>query len=313
MPLTLEALEIVDTIARRGSFAAAAASLGKVPSALTYTVRRLEDDLDVLLFDRRGRRAVLTPAGRELLEQGRSLLRAADDLAVRVKGVASGWEVELRIALDASIAFERVRPLLDDFYRLGAPSKLRFALEVLDGTWDALIDGRADLAIGLTGDSPADAAGAGQFGVRPLGEMAWVFCVAPHHPLAQVPEPIAPEVLVRHRAVAIADTARRLPGRTAGLLSGQDLLTVATLEHKVALQVAGLGCGWIPAPFARPWLDTGRLVERRTQEGRPPVTLRYAWRTAGRGKALAWWLRQLESPRLRQSLVSGPLSAPIAP
>ena len=50
--LTPEALLMTDTIDRAGSFAAAARELGKVPSALTYSVRQLEDALDVLLFDR---------------------------------------------------------------------------------------------------------------------------------------------------------------------------------------------------------------------------------------------------------------------
>ena len=61
--LSLESLELVDAIARRGSFAAAAEELGRVPSAVTYAARRLEEDLDVLLFDRTGYRARLTPAG----------------------------------------------------------------------------------------------------------------------------------------------------------------------------------------------------------------------------------------------------------
>ena len=47
--LTPDALQMVSTIARTGSFAAAARELGKVPSALTYSVRQLEDALDVLL------------------------------------------------------------------------------------------------------------------------------------------------------------------------------------------------------------------------------------------------------------------------
>ena len=77
--LTLESLQLVDAIARRGSFAGAASELGRVPSAVTYAVRRLEEDLDVLLFDRGGYRARLTPAGEELLREGRHLLAAADD------------------------------------------------------------------------------------------------------------------------------------------------------------------------------------------------------------------------------------------
>ena len=62
MTIDLAALTLVRSIARRGSFAAAARALGKVPSAVTYTVRQLEQELDVLLFDRRGNRAALTEA-----------------------------------------------------------------------------------------------------------------------------------------------------------------------------------------------------------------------------------------------------------
>ena len=64
LALTPDALVMMDTIARCGSFAAAARELGKVPSALTYSVRQLEDALDVLLFDRRSRQAEFTAAGR---------------------------------------------------------------------------------------------------------------------------------------------------------------------------------------------------------------------------------------------------------
>ena len=61
---------MMDAIARTGSFAAAARELGKVPSALTYSVRQLEDALDVLLFDRSSRQAQFTAAGEELLSEG---------------------------------------------------------------------------------------------------------------------------------------------------------------------------------------------------------------------------------------------------
>ncbi len=52
--LTLEALRVMDAIDRRGSFAAAADELGRVPSALSYTMQKLEEELDVVLFDRSG-------------------------------------------------------------------------------------------------------------------------------------------------------------------------------------------------------------------------------------------------------------------
>lgn len=54
MRLTLDALQVLDAIERRGSFAAAAEALFRVPSAITYTVQKLEQDLTVPLFDRSG-------------------------------------------------------------------------------------------------------------------------------------------------------------------------------------------------------------------------------------------------------------------
>ena len=151
--LDFDALRLVEAIARRGSFAGAAAELDKVPSAITHAVRRLESELDVLLFDRRGYRAKLTSAGETLLREGRPLLAAVDDLAQRVRLLAGGWEGELRIALDAIVPFAALLPALERFYA-AAPTRLRIAHEVLGGTWDALVTGRADLAIGAADRAP---------------------------------------------------------------------------------------------------------------------------------------------------------------
>ena len=82
--LSLEALQVLDAIDRKGSFAAAAEDLHRVPSAVTYSVRQLEQSLGIELFDRRGHRAVLTDAGTELLSHGRELLKAAADLLVKI-------------------------------------------------------------------------------------------------------------------------------------------------------------------------------------------------------------------------------------
>ena len=88
--LTPDALAMLQTIARTGSFAAAARASHMVPSALSYRVRQLEEALDVLLFDRASRQARLTEAGAELLRAGEVLLADIDAIANRVKRVATG-------------------------------------------------------------------------------------------------------------------------------------------------------------------------------------------------------------------------------
>jgi hypothetical protein len=64
--------------------------------------------LDVLLFDRRSRRAQLTPAGAELLRAGEHLLLELDAVAQRVQRIATGWEAQLTIAADAADAANRI-------------------------------------------------------------------------------------------------------------------------------------------------------------------------------------------------------------
>ena len=282
MKISLDALAVLDAIDRRGSFAAAAVELDRVPSAVTYIVRRLEDDLDVLVFDRRGHRAQLTPAGRELLDAGRLLLRDAGEIEHRVKRVATGWEAELRIAVDNAVPLAVLWPLVAAFYANcrdvhAAHTRLRITTEVFGGTWDALADGRADLAIGASGDPPPG----GGYRTRAIAESAPVFAVAPDHPLAAHPEPIPSAAILRHRAVVAADSSRRLPPRTVGLIAGQDTLTVPDLAAKTAAQVAGLGCGFLPAHLAAlgdrggaPRREAGRgaavaAADQRRVAGRP--------------------------------------------
>jgi DNA-binding transcriptional LysR family regulator len=307
--LTPEALAMMDTIARTGSFAAAARELGKVPSALTYSVRQLEDALDVLLFDRSSRQAQFTAAGEELLREGRRLLQEIDAVANRVRRVACGWETQLTIAADGVVSRPTLFELVEAFYAQrpegldGPPTtRLRLRTEVLAGTWEALVSGAADLAIGI----PGEFANPGGIEVRAYGEVRFIFCVAPHHALASSTEPIGDDVLVQQRAIAVSDTAMRMQPLTVNLLPGQDVLTVPSNEAKIEALIRGLGCAFAPEPTVRAQIDAGRLVEKRTARGERHIALHYAWRSerqAMQGLALQWWLQQLESPATRHALV----------
>lgn len=112
MRLNLEALLILDALDRHGSFAAAAAVLFKTPSALSYMVQKLENDLDITLLDRSGHRAKFTDTGKLMLEKGRSILRAAQDLEQQARYVENGWESEITLGIDASFPFKRLLPLI---------------------------------------------------------------------------------------------------------------------------------------------------------------------------------------------------------
>jgi DNA-binding transcriptional LysR family regulator len=300
--LTPEAFGLLQSIARHGSFAAAARERGLVPSALTYRVRQIEDALDVLLFDRTSRSARLTDAGAELLREGARLLNDLDAVANRVRRVATGWEPRLAIAVDGVVAAATVFELCERFFALRPPTRLVLRSESLAGTLEALTSGHADLAIGAVVSASANVA----LHRVPLGTVRHVFAVAPHHPLAASPEPLGDDAVRSHRAVAVADSATRAEGVTIGLLPGQDVFTVDSMAAKVEAQIRGLGVGFLPACLVQPYLDTGRLVEKRVERPEHQVQFCYAWRRAGRngiGKALQWWLTQLENPPIRRALL----------
>ena len=236
--MTPKAIGLIDAIDRTGSMAAAAGALGLVPSALTYRVRRVEDALDVLLFDRSSRRAKLTPAGQELRE-GNRLLLELDAVAHRVKRVAASWEPVLTLAVDAVVQRPTVMELCEAFFALNPPTRLRLRDETLSGTLQALTSGQADLAIGvainLNIDFKVDLTAVAMPGRRlqshALVTLRLACATAPRHPLALLADPLSAAQLMAHRAVAVgrfrAGRPRRhrrpdgRPGRVHGAQHGR--------------------------------------------------------------------------------------------
>jgi DNA-binding transcriptional LysR family regulator len=296
--ISLDALEVIDAIARKGSFAAAAESLYRVPSAITYVVRNLESDLGVPIFDRSGHRATLTEAGEELLREGRHLLRAANELELRVKRVATGVETELGIAVSDLLQLEALYPILHDFYTQDFGTRIRVMREVFGGSWDALITGRACISVGAPGEGPPG----GGYNARMIGTLEFVFAVAPHHPLADMPEPLQNEDIRQYRSISAADSSRNLPPRTSGILSGQDVMTVPDMQSKLSAQIAGLGVGYLPKKLAEQHATQGQLIIKEVAETKPQASGYIAWRTDG-GRAQQWILKRMEKLSLEQLMM----------
>lgn len=151
-------LEVVDAVARNGSFSAAAQELHRVPSAVSYTVRQLEEWLAVPLFVRRHRDVELTPAGVWFLKEGRSVIKKMQITRQQCQQIANGWRGQLAIAVDNIVRPERTRQMIVDFYRHFDDVELLVFQEVFNGVWDALSDGRVELAIGATQAIPVGGA-----------------------------------------------------------------------------------------------------------------------------------------------------------
>ena len=286
--LTIDALKALDAIAKKGSFAAAAESLFKVPSALTYTIKKLEQDMGVALFDRSKQRAVLTPAGELVLEQGRDILLATNKLFDAVKQLDSGWEREIRIARDTIVEGAQLLPVVKRFTELSTNVNVVLTEEALAGGWDALHSGRADIVIGASGELPK-----GLYQTHKIAEAKFVFAVASSHPLASTVGTLEVEQLREFPAVVVTDTAQYLPNRDAGVFLSKQVIRVNSMQAKLQAQRLGIGVGFLPLHFAQPYLQSGELVEKQCALPRPAQDIYIAWRKGEQGKALAWFIESL--------------------
>ncbi|WP_313449693.1 LysR family transcriptional regulator [Pseudescherichia sp.] len=278
--LTLEALRVMDAIDRRGSFAAAADELGRVPSALSYTMQKLEEELDVVLFDRSGHRTKFTNVGRMLLE-------AADKLTTDAEALARGWETHLTLVSEALVPTPAFFPLVE---RLAtkANTQLSIITEVLAGAWERLEQGRADIVIAPDMHFRSSS----EINSRKLYTLLNVYVAAPDHPIHQEPEPLSEVTRVKYRGVAVADTARERPVLTVQLLDKQPRLTVSSLEDKRNALLAGLGVATMPYPLVEQDIAEGRL-RVVSPESTSEVDIIMAWRRDSMGEAKAWCLREI--------------------
>lgn len=293
-------LQVIDVVARRGSFSGAAEELHKVPSAISYTVRLIEERLAVELFVRLHRQVKLTPAGEYFVEESRKIIKQMQLMKYQTQRVANGWSQNVSVALDTVVRQSRVNMLVRDFYEHFPDVELHLTREVFNGVWDALADGRADIAIGATAAVPVG----GSFDYRDMGTLTWKFVIDPQHPLASCDHPLEAHELAQYPAVCLEDTSRTLPKRITWLMDNQRRILVPNWHSAMQCLKAGLGVSVVPSHMAVPLIETGELIEKELAIKPSVSPCCLAWNTETMNPAVTWLLDYLgDSEQLHRQWV----------
>lgn len=109
----LDHLQTLIAIADLGNFAAAAQALHLAPPTISLHIKELESRLQADLVVRGRRQTELTPAGEVLVQEGRQLLLACDDLMERVRRRASGREGIVRVGVSAGVSTRLLPRMLE--------------------------------------------------------------------------------------------------------------------------------------------------------------------------------------------------------
>ncbi|MBS0908208.1 DNA-binding transcriptional activator PunR [Tatumella sp. JGM118] len=282
------ALEVVDAVSRNGSFSAAARELHRVPSAISYTVRQLEEWLAVPLFERHHRDVILTPAGEHFIRESRGVIKKMQSTRRQCQQLANGWRGQVSIAVDRIVKPQRMQQLVTDFYRHFPDIELHISEEVFNGVWDALADGRVDMAIGATRAVPVT----GRFDFRDMGHLNWRCIVSAGHPLA-TGEPPGEEKLRAWPSLMLEDTSRALPRRTTWSLDNQRRMPVPDWQTGLDCVRAGLCVAMVPGHLARPLLSRGEARELQLPAPFPESPCCVSWAGERSSPALRWILDYL--------------------
>lgn len=252
MRLALDALEALDAVIREGSLARAAVRLNKVQSAVSYQLRRLEQQLGLPLLDRTGYRIQLTPAGEALLAEGRRVLTQAEQMEGLARQFAEGWEPRLTVILDGILPLEPVLAALKTMVDDRIPTRIQVKVEFLKGVQYRFDKDGADLMVVKDYQSHP------YLHAEALPEIDCVLCVAPTHPLARRPAVALPE-LQEHVELSVQDSSDR--GGDQHMFGGERVFYLSDFIAKRQALFMGLGFGWMPHYLVADELKTHRLVE----------------------------------------------------
>ncbi|WP_199437035.1 LysR substrate-binding domain-containing protein [Vibrio owensii] len=286
-PITLEALHILDAIDRRGSFAAAANELDRAPSSLSYQIQKLEQDLDIIIFDRSGHKAHFTEAGKLILERGRAILQASEKLVNDATLLANGWELDITVAFDGIIPIANFFPMVDALSNVSS-TRIRLQEEILAGSWESLNTGRSDLLVCPALDTlPQDVK------AEKIGKLSMVWVAAADHYVHKRSGEFDDVAREKYRVIAIADTAREQPALSINVMQKQPRLTVTNFSAKVEALLSGLGIGTLPTQVAQPLVESGQLKYIDGAESKP-IDIILAWRRNTMGEAKSWCVQYLK-------------------
>lgn len=217
--LDLDTLRTLAVVCDLGSLAQAAEQLGRTPSAISLQIKRLQEDLGIALFRKRGRRLALTEAGVAALDYARRILSVHDELLDTVQGAKIAGHIRVGCTVD----FASILPsILSDFSSLHPRMQIELRIEGNSALADAIETSQIDLAVVIGHENRAAAQRIGHL------DLVWIASSSFAPPQNQ-PLPLAalgPQCIFRKRAIEHLE-AEKIPFRMAATSASPDGLWAA--------------------------------------------------------------------------------------
>lgn len=244
-------------VTEEGNFTRAGHRLGVSQSAVSHTIRRLEDKIGVRLLNRSARKVTPTDAGERLLETLRPSFRHLDNRIEEIRTLGERPSGLVRVTSSVPATRDILWPVASQLVRDYPDVRIEISSE---GRLSDLAEDRFDCAIRLGEHLSPDMIAV------PVGPQLEMAAVASMDYLARRGTPRHPDdldahdcLLMRHRSDGpVYDWEFELAGvEVVKKLTGPFILNDPGLVMEAVR--AGHGVGYLPLPEVRPDLDTGRV------------------------------------------------------
>ena len=247
---TLEQWAVLAAVVDEGGFAQAASVLNRSQSAISYSVARLQESLDLALLVVEGRKSVLTPYGQTLLTRGRALVKELDTLEALARSLKLGWESELKLIVDAAFPRARLLNIVAELQSSCPSTQIQVADVVLSGAEQAITEGSGDLVV--TSRVPPG------YLSDWLLDVNFIAVARADHPLLKLGRELTTDDLARHVQAVVRDSGSSNP-RDEGWLGAERRFTVSSMDASLATILAGLAYAWLPEHMLTEQLQRGAL------------------------------------------------------
>lgn len=262
--MELRDLKTFVTVATLLNFNQAGRALHAAQSTVSVRIKALEEELGVRLFDRLGRRVMLTEAGARLLEYAHRLVETEEEARTWVSGTAGGKGV-LRVRMPETLCVRRAPGVLRRFRSTCPEVRLRLLPCMFDGLAEDLRRGAADVAFVLANEALARDMRAEFLGVEKL-----VLVASPENPLVKRNEVGPGDLACEPLLLSTADCSyRRILEGLLAEAGSQPAPTVecGCVEAVKRYVLAGLGITILPEIAARAELASGELAALQWADG----------------------------------------------
>jgi len=261
MKLDLDSIRVLNSIVEQGSFSAAAKKLHRAQSAVSYQIRKLEANLNLVIFDRSQYRPSLTAEGQAILSEGRHLLAQADKIELLAKQLGQEWEPSFELVVDGILDISPIMAVIKSLINEEIPTKVSLTMEYLGGVQHRFDQDKADLM--LVKEYQANT----QLVAKPLDPIECLLCVSCEHPLAEL-ESVDLNQLQQTIELSVHDSSGQdLYSVQHMHFGGERMFFLSDFKSKKQALLEGIGFGWMPFYLVEKELQSGLLKEVKYRHG----------------------------------------------